>query len=345
MVAQFMRESMAPLLIERGHQVQVLGFEPMLDRETPVDAIIIDRLKHSELRQLRERFPRTLLVLCDPKMSNGSFRVVDNVDLSLVGSIELEVLLARRGLPTTRIYWVPDLDGIEVLPWSDRNDIVSYHGNSVHLRTFARMGAAEVLHGNPLDSSAETILEAHYSHKKSVLGGLPSPLRSRVAEFQFRGVETWRAMSRSRLGLIPNLLPPTRSASKFYRSLLNTRFARRSYLNPYLRRPDDIRLEFKPHTNAARLYPFAFFQIPVIADLSPSVATFVRHGETGWLAWNCDSWKFSIESVRSDRGRLREFGEALHQSVVPEMHPRKSVDRLEFELLGRLALHDKGRPQ
>jgi len=333
MVGEFLRESLVARLRAKGIQVFLSHELPSNDLKRESMAVITDSLTRSELAHLRTAHKNAKILVADPKLANQEdIDIARSCDLALVASVELKVKLESMGVDALMMYWVPELDHVPQRP--RRPNTVAYHGNKVHLMSMedTTLAALETVNSR-LANTSRFVLECHYNIEK--LGAWKPPAtRTTIRHTQFSSPGTWEAIASAALGIVPNLLPTkndrgsVKAGDRLRRKLFSSD-------NPLLLREDDINLRYKINTNAARIYPFAYFKTPVIADVSASVAAFVHHRRSGLLCWNRDSWEVAISEAARSLSSLRDYAEDLHRNAVPEMHPQTSVERLNHWIMKR----------
>ena len=132
------------------------------------------------------------------------------------------------------------------------------------------------------------------------------------------------------VGIVPNLLPihdPRRA------------LRRTASLEPSLAyEPYDYLLRLKASSNPGRMYPFARLGIPVVADLTPSLAQFVLDGVSGFLAASPQGWLDALERLAEEP--------ALRSSMAVELRTRldAAYDRQVADLLAFLHRPPLGPP-
>ena len=327
MVGEFLRESVVPRLQSSGSEVLLSEELPPNDLGRESLAVITDSLHESELFRLRKHHRGAKILIADPKLANqDDIDIARKCDVALVASLELKVTLESLGVESLLVYWVPELDHVKQSP--RRRNTVAYHGNKVHLMSMEEttLAALEAVNSRRADRS-QLVLECHYNIEKLGLWKSPAT-RTTIRHTQFSPPDTWESIASATVGIVPNLLPPqeNRRDSPKMSGLINRKLL--SSHNPLLLREDDVNLRYKINTNAARIYPFAYFKTPVIADLSASVAVFVHHGLSGLLCWNRESWEAAISTASQNPSVVREYSEELYRRAIPEMHPQTSVERL-----------------
>lgn len=327
MVGQFLRESLGPRLRHLGREVELSSELPPPEKLESISLLIADTLSLSELQGFRYQHPDAKVAIADPKLGSAEeIEVARESDVALVASLELKLALEAIGVSSLFVYWVPELDALEKV--EKRASTVAYHGNKVHLMAMESTTLAAIEAFNSQQESRSRLdLECHYNIEG--LGRWKNPrCLTTINHHQFSSPATWKSVGSATLGIVPNLLPTNTGIPARWRRNRVFKTREKPQDNPLLLREDDIQLRYKVNTNAARLYPFAFFNVPVLADVSASVAGFVQHGVSGFLCWDRNSWEIAIFRATRDPGHQRECAEELRNRVVPVMHPSSSVERV-----------------
>jgi glycosyltransferase involved in cell wall biosynthesis len=128
-------------------------------------------------------------------------------------------------------------------------------------------------------------------------------------------------MARADIGLVPNLLPV-----RHRRRALGLTASREPWL---LYEPFDYLLRFKASSNPGRLYPFARLGVPVVADVTPSLAQFVLDGVSGMLVASPEGWLQALERL-ADEPELRTSMAAELRARLDAAYDRQVSDLLAF---------------
>ena len=336
MVSQFLRESLAPRMRLSGVEVSVTAELPDRSVLSQFDSIIADVFSMDEILRIRTCNPQSKIGFADPKvLTTRDEHLLKATDFALVASRELESRVIQCGVMPVMVFWVPELDHLKIAPAKTPGRGL-YHGNKVHLQSMASTTLSALVSLNMTLSEAEKIkLECHYNIEKLGRWNISAAAGRDVTHVQFSQPATWISLASSSFGIVPNLLPTRNVLGETNNYPRVTKILRRSGANPLLLRHDDIALRYKVTTNAARIYPFAYFGVPVLADLSASVSEFLQHMKSGLLCWNQQSWKQALAFARGNPLAMEEYGTNLKREVVPIMGPEASAQRV-LSLLRRL---------
>jgi glycosyltransferase involved in cell wall biosynthesis len=174
--------------------------------------------------------------------------------------------------------------------------VIGYHGNKVHLHTLF-----------PYISTALEALAEHYEvelwavYNMETLGPCTLPLcdptKVRVRHLQWSEVAYETYMSEVDIGIVPNLIS-IRDVEEVNRRIASFPAVFREHQTDYL-------LRFKATTNAGRLFVFAQYGIPVIADMVPSALQVIQDGYNGFVAYSAGGWYRALKHL-ADSPDLRQ---------------------------------------
>ena len=325
LVGELLRTSIPEELCREGHNVsfplsnQVGSSELFL-----CDVAITDHVDPQLNAALRAANPKVKIVLADPKLeSPRSTKNLHTYDLLLVGSREMAAKLSKHNSNTLLFYWVPALPKATFSREMRVNSplVIGYHGNRLHLEEMRKTVVPAL---NELAKSYSFRLHAHYNYEAQGLWKPPGELAARVDHHQWQGDATWRKLSRADIGIVPNLMP----ASNFALPIRASRVLRRFGIRQAFYRRDDTLLRYKFNSNPGRIYPFAAYSIPVVADLFPSSAEALMGGALGHLAFDQASWTSSLEELLQDNELRIRLGRSLHDGLEEKLSLRGSIARL-----------------
>ena len=334
-----------------GAQAGIVGLARRL-QEAGIDATLNDWERYDrydvaiflgydhELEAARAVNPRIRVGLVDPKQSRRDWiDAARAADFLLVSSVEQREAFLRLNANVHVLYMFPVVPARERRHEQRESLVVGYHGNRVHLEAMAGTGVREAL--EELGRRRPVELRAVYNLASSgrAVRGMPDERLVRVQHVQLTpGDAPGTTVSQTILdelaqvdvGIVPNLLP----VHGLRRALRRT-----SSLEPSLHyEPFDHLLRFKASSNPGRLYPFARLGVPVVADLTPSLAQFVLDGVSGYLAASPHGWLQALERLAGDP--------ALRTSMAAELRTRldAAYDRQVVDLLALLTLPTTGPP-
>ncbi|MFN8224340.1 MAG: hypothetical protein U0R50_13960 [Gaiellales bacterium] len=297
------------------------------DRYDRYDVAIFMGYDH-ELERAKATNPEILVGLADPKQSKQEWiDAARAADFLLVSSVEQREAFLRLNRNCFVLLMFP-LVQPETKVHGERDEVVlAYHGNRAHLEAMAHTATPAL---EELGRRRRVRLVCVTNHARYGLPerGLPDPKLVDVTHVQFEpgppgGVaESFRAaLGASDIGLAPNLLP-----------LVGRREALRATAssNPWLAyEPFDWLLRFKASSNPGRLYPFARLGIPVVAELTPSLAQFVDDGVSGALVATPEGWFEALERLSSSAALRTSMAAALRTRLDAAV-TRQATDLLAF---------------
>ena len=329
-------------IVALAHRLREAGVDATLndwERYDRYDVAIFLGYDHA-LREARAASPSIRIGLSDPKQSRQEWiDAAREADFLLVSSVEQREAFLRLNRNVHVLFMFPVVPARPRLHEQRDELIVAYHGNRVHLEAMGGTGVRQAL--EELGRHRAVELRALYNVEargRAVLG-MPDERLVRVRHVQL----TWDdpaapAVSHAMLdelagadvGIVPNLLP----INDLRRALRRT-----ASLEPSLAyEPFDHLLRLKASSNPGRLYPFARLGVPVVADLTPSLAQFVLDGVSGFLAASPQGWFDAFERLAEDP--------ALRTSMATELRTRldAAYDRQVADLLAFLHRPPLGPP-
>lgn len=173
--------------------------------------------------------------------------------------------------------------------------IIGYHGNKVHLSEM-----------HPRITSALEALAENYKvefwamYNIEKLGewsvGLPDQHKVIVKHIQWSEDNYEKHMSQVDIGLMPNLIPIKNPGE----------IKRIASTNPqvFLEDDTDYLIRFKATSNAGRLFVFAQYGIPVVADMFPSAMQLILDEFNGFICNSPASWYYALKKL-ADSSDLR----------------------------------------
>ncbi len=183
--------------------------------------------------------------------------------------------------------------------------IIGYHGNKVHLAAIFPNIAIAL---EQLAKRYNIEFWAVYNIKKfgKWRSGMPKNLPARHIQWNLDNYS--KELAQVDIGIVPTMIP-----------MAFPRFNKRicGYSKKYfLESPDDYLIRFKVPANACRVIPFALLGIPVVADMTPSISQFIKHGQNGFLAHSAGGWYSALEQLILSHEKRTEFSANLYQDIA-----------------------------
>ena len=185
-----------------------------------------------------------------------------------------------------------------------KNDriVIGYHGNKVHLHTmfpYLTTALDELSKKFPLEFRAYFNIDQ--------LGLID--LKLFESNIQFKQIQWTRDIFEKDfpeidIGIVPNLIPiknPVLAKEKV-----------KSYPFLFNEHSSDYLSRYKATSNIARLYPFAMFGIPVVADLYPSACHSIQSGVTGMFGGSAGMWYRSLHKLIVSPELRQKIGDEIH---------------------------------
>ena len=329
-------------IVALAHRLREAGVDATLndwERYDRYDVAIFLGYDHA-IREARAASPGIRVGLSDPKQSRQEWiDAAREADFLLVSSVEQREAFLRLNRNVHVLFMFPLVPARQRVHEQRDPFVVAYHGNRVHLEAMGGTGVRQAL--EELGRRRDVELRAVYNVEargRAVLG-MPDERFVRVRHVQLTldepaGPAVSQAMldelAGADVGIVPNLLPindPRRA------------LRRTASLEPSLAyEPFDHLLRLKASSNPGRLYPFARLGVPVVADLTPSLAQFVLDGVSGFLAGSAQGWFDALERLAEEP--------ALRTSMAAELRARldAAYDRQIADLLAFLQRPPLGPP-
>lgn len=334
-----------------GAQASIVGLAHRL-RAAGVDATLNDRDGYErydvavflgtdeEIAAVRRASPGTRVGLSDPKQSRQEWiDAARAADFLLVSSVEQREAFLRLNRNVHVLYMFPPVPAREKVHEARERLVVGYHGNRVHLEAMEGTGVKAALEELGRRRPVELVAVYNVEARGRAVLGMPDARTVDVRHVQLAPATRpdgtvsdtiLEELARVDVGIVPNLLPVEGGAGALRAT---------ASLDPALAyEPFDHLLRFKASSNPGRLYPFARLGIPVVADLTPSLAQFVLDGVSGILAGSARGWLEALERLADDP--------ALRTSMAAELRARldEAYDRQVDDLLAFLRRPPLGPP-
>lgn len=319
MVAWSLQTRLSETLSQTGWNVKTVQ---SADEVTPdADLLIADSLTISQVKRIKSA-GSTKIAIADPKIkTRPQILLAQLCDFALVGSIEHRKALDTLGVASELFTFIPSLAaGTRPLAPSleSKRLVLGYHGNKVHLETFAKRTLKVIDTG--IDSR-EIELRVFYNIKAL---GLWKPGRLRnihVIHNSWHPTETYQELAKVDVGLVPNSIPHLGSPYAYLPKQFSNPMG---IINRFGIRHDDYDTRFKITSNPGRIYPFGKVGVPVIADFFPSSASLIRDGIDGFLCLNDDNWLTSIQRFANDSSLISRMGESLRNRIEQEFDSKEA---------------------
>jgi glycosyltransferase involved in cell wall biosynthesis len=283
----------------------------------PYDVAVLrgaDATTAAEIAKARARNPRIKIFISDPKLSRAEYIAAARAaDCLMVSSVEQREAFLPLNRNILIHYMFPRLPRSDRKHAARERTVVGYHGNKVHIETMA----------GTVDRAMEAVgrshpLEFHAVYNAATLGearaGLPDPAIVPTRHLQWRWDTYTADIPNMDVGIVPNLLPIANRAQSLEATAvegLNANYE-----------PFDFLIRFKSSCNPGRLYPFAMAGIPVVTDFTPSAATFIRHGESGFLTAGPHGWYEALEALIGDPALRARMAAAARAPFERELENR-----------------------
>lgn len=274
--------------------------------EDSFDALVLrgaDRGAADRIAAAKAVNPSIRVFLCDPKMSAPAYLAASRAaDVLIVSSVEQrEAFLPLNSNILVR-YMFPRFPG--TAPRAARRPgplRIGYHGNLMHLEGMAG-SVDQALEKLAAEFPCELVLIYNIAGLGRARAGLPDPTKVPVRHVQWSWGVYADVLADCDIGLVPNLLPVARRDE----ALVNTRVE--GLAAAY--EPFDFLHRFKASSNPGRIYPFAWYGVPVVADLTPSNGLFLRDGESGFLCEGPHGWYAALRAMAANEGLRARFAAA-----------------------------------
>lgn len=194
---------------------------------------------------------------------------------------------------------------------------IGYHGNKAHLTLMEDSVCKALARLAPVLN-----IELHCIYNMDSLGKWEYDISGvKIVHHQWESASYEAILSLCDIGIVPNLIPFSPKLSRADRKLEKSNLAFNS----------DILNRFKPTSNVGRILVFAQLGIPVIADMFPSSAEIIRHGFSGYLATDVNSWYVHLKNMIDDSRGRQTMGANLQDVFLRHYNIRKkNAELLNF---------------
>lgn len=275
------------------------------------------------IEEARAANPKLKIGIIDPRPEFNKHYI--GMDFILANGIEMKDWYLKV-TPHIFIYYIyPELLRKVKLHQTSKKIIVGYHGNKFHLRKM-----------NPRITSALERLADDYEvelwamYNITNLGewsiGLPDSRKVKVKHIQWSEEHYETHLSKVDIGLVPNLTPISEDIERVF--LQSTRHENRSSalrrffknrrkkctannVNLYNEYPTDYLIRYKSTSNPGRIFVFAQYGIPVVADMFPSALQVIDDGINGFVCYSTDAWYWALKKLADNPAMRAEFAQKM----------------------------------
>ncbi len=199
--------------------------------------------------------------------------------------------------------------------------VIGYHGNKIHLSImYPRITKAIEL----LADERPVELWAMYNIKK--LGkwnyGLPHEGKLKIRHIQWSHENYEKYLSGVDIGIVPNLLPIDDGILRSFSSDKDPHFFN-MHNSDYLTR-------CKATSNPGRIFVFAQYGIPVVADMFPSALQVIENEVNGYVCFSTEAWYWALKNLSDNSGLRTEMAESMQhwfeRKASPGVMNRNLID-------------------
>lgn len=194
---------------------------------------------------------------------------------------------------------------------------LGYHGNLFHLNCIYPH-ITDVL--EQLAKEYDIEFAAIYNIKNFGKWTLGRPKKLKVIDIQWNNRVYENEFPKIDIGLVPALIPTNFSKTKLF-----DKFLFNAHNSDYIQR-------YKISSNPGRLYPFAFYKIPVVADCIPSHSEVIDHEVSGFIAISKFGWLNAIEKLIKDENLRKYLGDNLYKTTKGKLNPIAAKENLFKQL-------------
>ncbi len=270
-----------------------------------------------DLSKLRSRHPNTRLGHLEPRAAQRN--AIDLYDFVVVNSIESADYFAVPDQSLFIFPTFPIMDPAEVISNDDRSTNtlrIGYHGNKIHLSAmYPRI--TEAL--NRLREHMDIEFWAMYNIRELGRWNERWLKGIKVNHLQYEPENYSKYISKVDIGIVPQLIPVRKS--RLIRWLIGSPFSR------FNERHDNFFMRFKETTNNGRAYVFAQYEIPVVADMTPSSCALFGESEYGYVAYSSNQWFNALAALACDMDLRRRMGLALKKRYEALARPEQVNSR------------------
>jgi glycosyltransferase involved in cell wall biosynthesis len=119
-------------------------------------------------------------------------------------------------------------------------------------------------------------------------------------------------MSKGDIGIVPNLVP-VKGLAKGLTTALSMKMRKEE--------DNDFLLRFKATSNAGRIFVFAQYGIPVVADMYPSVLQLIEDNVDGFICFSTEAWLSALRRLASSHALRTSIGAAMAEKFDKRFSP------------------------
>lgn len=198
--------------------------------------------------------------------------------------------------------------------------VIGYHGNKIHLTGMVPRISDAV---NKLAENYKVEILAMYNIKD--LGKWKEfaydPARITINHIQWKQEHYEKYMSRADIGIVPGLIPVKRNPL--------SHFFLKTPGRTYNEHPTDYLLRFKATSNAGRLFVFAQYGIPVVADMYPSALQLIDDTVSGYVCSSTGAWYNALKLLSDSPGKRTEVA----AEMAAQFHSKASIESMNQRLV------------
>lgn len=280
-----------------------------------------------EISEIKKTNPSIYCILIEPRAKQ--YNEIEKFDCIISNSLESDIFFNRLGLKSFIYPTYPIVNSDNKSNPIKDKFIIGYHGNKVHFENmFPRITDAIF----SINKSITVELWAMYNIEKSGKSKIidSNKLGFIVKHIQYSKKNYNNYIANCHVGLVPQLIfkkIPLRShflnwlisedvlkkfkkIDKFYDGICNFTMKKFGIKLPQSSRYD-YKLAFKEVTNLGRHFVFAQYSIPIVADLTPSSCSFIKHGINSYIAFDTSSWIYALDKLANESERIK-LGKQLY---------------------------------
>lgn len=219
----------------------------------------------------------------------------EGADFILANGIEMKDLYMKF-TPNIFIYYIYPPLKEKIREHKQSNKIViGYHGNKVHLNVmYPRITRAlEMLSG---EYEVELIVQYNFAALGKWTRNIPDSRKVKIEHVPWSEENYDKYLAHADIGIVPNILPIKDPI----------KLKKKAQIDPsvFNENETDYLIRFKTTCNIGRLFVFAQYGIPVVADMTPSALQFINDGIDGFICYSTEAWYWALKRL-ADSASLR----------------------------------------